>query len=220
MSHRIIGWAVGLGVLIVGADASAAPVWVEAPTYAEAAKLFPARAKAAQVGGSVRLTCTVIVSGYLRNCAVMGESPGGYGFGNAARKLAERMKSDRASSARDAELQVIVNFPSGMARSAPYVASNAVWLDLPSTADFVASFPKAENGVNTVRVAMICNVAARGALTGCAVESEQPAGQGYGPSALGLTPKIRVGLLAADGTPLVGAKVRVPLRYELTPVRP
>jgi hypothetical protein len=93
-----------------------------------------------------------------------------------------------------------------------------MWLALPTAAEFQAAFPKTESGANRVRIVLLCDVAAGGALAGCAVESEEPAGQGYGAAALALTPKIRVGLLSAGGVPLVGAKIRVPVRYEITPV--
>jgi hypothetical protein len=104
-----------------------------------------------------------------------------------------------------------------MASAKPVLESNITWAALPAITDFQASFPKSENGVNHVRVVMDCSVAAGGALAGCGVESEEPGGQGYGAGALALAPKIRVGLLTGDGVPTVGARVRVPIRYELTP---
>jgi hypothetical protein len=118
------------------------------------------------------------------------------------------------------ELRLNIAFRPEMIDAAAYVALDPVWLALPSAAEFQAAFPKTENGVNHVRVVLLCDVAAGGALAGCTVDSEEPAGQGYGPAALALAPKIRVGLLSASGVPLVGAKVRVPIRYEMTPVTP
>jgi TonB family protein len=203
------------------AAAAAAPEWTAAPSYQDAAKAYPPRARAARVGGSAVVTCTVGPSGALRTCGVLGETPAGYGFGNVARKLAEQLRVARSPEAADGkELRLNVTFRPEMLDAAPYVAPDPVWLGLPSAAEFQATFPKTENGVNRVRVVLLCDVAAGGALSGCTVANEEPAAQGYGIAALALAPRIRVGLLAADGTPLVGAKVRVPIRYEMTPVTP
>ncbi|MFC3070965.1 energy transducer TonB [Phenylobacterium soli] len=212
--------------MILAATAGAAAAqgvtaWSDAPTYAEAAVVYPAKAKAAGVAGGAKLTCTVSYSRALRNCEILNESPAGYRLGQAARDLATRLKVARgAGVASNAEVEVDIAFPAQLAGHAPYVAPDPVWMATPSAADFQATFPKAENGVNQVKVVLLCDVADGGALSGCGVESETPAGQGYGAGALALAPKIRVGLLSASGVPLVGAKVRVPVRYELTPVKP
>ena len=94
------------------------------------------------------------------------------------------------------------------------------WAALPTAQDFQASFPKAANGVNQVRVVLACTVADGGALAGCTVVQEEPAGQGFGAGALALAPKFRVGPWSQDGQPTIGAKVRVPIRYQLTQVAP
>src|SRR6202000_721389 len=63
------------------------------------------------------------------------------------------------------------------------------WAEMPTVEDFQASFPKSENGVNHVRVVLGCTVASDGALGGCAVNQEDPAGQGYGAGAVALAAK-------------------------------
>jgi len=201
--------------------ASAEPVWTAAPTWADAAKAYPPRARAARVGGGAVVTCTVGPSGALRTCGVLGETPDGYGFGNAARKLAEQMRAEHGSGAVDGkELRLKLAFRPEMLDAGPYIAPDPVWIALPSAAEFQAAFPKTEGGANRVRVVLVCEVVAGGALAGCTLDGEEPAGQGYGAAALGLAPKIRVGLLSAAGAPLVGAKIHVPVRYEITPVTP
>jgi len=69
-----------------------------------------------------------------------------------------------------------------------------------------------------VRVTLVCDVQAGGSLSGCVVDRETPAGQGFGQAILALAPKFRVEPLSADGTPTVGGKVRVPVRFDLKPV--
>ena len=207
----------GAAVAASAALAQTAPQWAEAPSVADMASAYPAKAKAAGVGGAVNLTCEINREGHPHDCAALGEKPSGYGFGFAARKIAERMRiGDPGMTGK--EVQVPVTFDSAVLKGAPTVTKPS-WAALPSAADFQASFPKAENGINKVRVVLACTVAEGGALSGCAVDQEEPAGQGFGQGALALAGKFRVGPWSLDGEPTVGAKLRVPIRYELTPVK-
>ena len=194
--------------------AQQAPTWVEAPTVADMVGAYPAKAKAAGVGGAVNLTCTVGREGRPRDCAALGEKPTGYGFDTAAKKLVQKLRTDEPGML-NREVTIPVTFDPAVLAGAPTITRPA-WAELPSAADFQASFPKTANGVNEVRVALVCTVAAGGALDGCTVDREEPAGQGYGQGALALAPKFRVAPWSQDGQPTRGAKVRVPIRYQLT----
>jgi hypothetical protein len=209
------------GVLSLAASAAVAaepPTWVEAPTYADAAAVYPAKARAEHVAGSAVMSCTVTLNGRLSDCAAIAAQPQGMGFDDAAHRLTPKLKAQLGGGVRSgSEVRFTIGFTPEMAEAKPALESNITWMALPAMSDFQASFPKTENGVNHVRVVMDCSVGTGGSLSGCAVESEEPAGQGYGAGALALAPKIRVGLLTADGVPTVGARVRVPIRYELTP---
>jgi TonB family protein len=208
------------GALALGVSAAAAqtPVWVEAPTYADAAAVYPAKARAAHIGGNAVMTCSVTLNGRLSDCASIGSSPDGMGFDDAAHRLTPKLKAQLANGVRPgSEVRFTIGFTPDMIDAKPGLQNNITWAALPAISDFQASFPKSENGVNHVRVVMDCGVQKGGVLSDCAVESEDPAGQGYGAGALALTPKIRVGLLTGEGVPTVGARVRVPIRYELTP---
>ena len=204
-------------VLALAATAATAQTWSEAPSVADVAAAYPAKAKAAGAGGMVDLSCTINHDGRPRDCLALGEKPTGLGFGFAARKLAERMKlSDAALNGKEIRIPVVFD-PAVLKGAAPTVTQPA-WSALPSAQDFQASFPQTANGVNTVRVALVCDVAAGGALAGCSIDREEPAGQGYGQGALALAPKFRVSPWSLQGEPTVGAKVRVPIRFELTQV--
>ena len=201
------------------ASAQTSPIWAEAPGVAEVAAAYPAKARVAGVGGQVNLSCQINREGRPRDCAALGEQPSGYGFGFAARKLAEHMRVADAAL-RGQEVRVPVTFDPALLKGDVPLVTKPVWSTLPSAEDFQASFPKTANGVNEVRVALICSAAAAGLLTGCLVDREEPAGQGYGQGALALGPKFRVGPWSLDGIATAGAKVRVPIRYQLTPVGP
>jgi hypothetical protein len=181
------------------------------------AAAYPAKGKAAGLGAGVELTCEIARTGHPKNCEALAEKPSGYGFGFAARKLAEHLRvADPAMIGK--EVRIPVTFDPAVLKGEPTITRPA-WAVLPTASDFQASFPKAANGINEVRVVLACTVADGGALAGCAVDQEEPAGQGFGAGALVLAPKFRVGPWSLDGQPTVGAKVRVPIRYELTPAQ-
>jgi hypothetical protein len=93
------------------------------------------------------------------------------------------------------------------------------WTAMPSAADMQTLVPKQTDGPNEARVTLVCEVQAGGALGGCVVDREEPAGQGFGPAVLALAPKFRSDLMSVEGMPTVGAKVRLPVRFSLKPVQ-
>lgn len=202
--------------LLVAGPATAQMTWAVAPTAAALAAAYPARAKAEGVGGAADLVCTVGRGGRMTDCAILGESPRGLGFGAAARQLAREMRSVGVPAGT--ELRFPITFAAEAARGAPYTAKTPQWSALPSVSDMQAAAPKTEGGPNDVRVTLVCDVQVGGSLSGCAVDREEPAGQGFGPAILGLAPKFRVELMTVEGMPTVGAKVRVPVRFALKPV--
>jgi TonB family protein len=204
--------AFGTGVL-------AAPAWIEAPTTADAVAVYPAKARANRMGGDAVLSCTIKPDGHMRDCMAISVSQGGYDFDVAARRLAAKLRLQPGPGARPGD-EIIVKLslsPMLLSQTAQAIDKPA-WSALPSAEDFQASFPKAENGVNDVRVALDCGVGAGGVLDDCKVASEEPPGQGYGAGALALAPKFRTALLSTDGAPTVGGRVRLPIHYKLTQV--
>lgn len=63
------------------------PSWVSRPTAAQLLNAYPRRALGNEVAGSATLRCVVSASGAMASCSVASESPGGYGFGDAAMRL-------------------------------------------------------------------------------------------------------------------------------------
>lgn len=62
--------------------------WMKKPTAREFARYYPERAQRQGIGGSAQLSCVVAASGKVGGCVVISEDPSGYGFGEAAKKLA------------------------------------------------------------------------------------------------------------------------------------
>jgi len=191
--------------------------WSEAPSVSDIAAAYPARAKAAGISGTVNLTCEMGRDGHPKDCEALTEKPSSYGFGSAARKLAEKLK-DEGTSLTHRNIFIPVTFDAAVLKGEATV-TKPEWISLPTPQDLNATFPKTENGVNQVRVVLGCTVEAGGALGGCAVADETPPGQGYGAGALALASKFRMEPWTADGAATVGAKIKLPIRYELTPAK-
>lgn len=190
--------------------------WAEAPSVADIAAAYPAKARAANVGGSVTLTCQIGHDLHPRDCEAIKETPGLYGFAPVARKLAEKLKAAE-SDMIGRNVFIPVTFDPAVLSAAAMVTKPA-WVALPTAADMNATFPKTENGVNDVRVVLGCTVTSDGSLGGCAVAQETPAGQGYGAGALALASKFKMAPWSINGEPTVGAKIKLPIHYVLTPV--
>lgn len=210
--------ALSVVAVCAAAPAAAQAIWVSAPTAAEMAALYPAKAKAEGIGGGVELMCTAARSGAMTACDVLGESPRGYGFGAAARKLAQGSLV-AAGVSKDQEIRIPITFSPDLAKGGTSTVKTPQWTALPSVGDMQAAVPKTEGGPNDVRVTLVCEVQTGGSLSGCAVDREEPAGQGFGAAILALAPKFQVGLMSAEGMPTVGSKVRVPVRFDLKPVQ-
>ena len=103
-------------------------------------------------------------------------------------------------------------FAPAMLQGDPASIGKPSWVGLPTEAELRAAFGAELKG--TQRATIDCRVEAGGALGDCRVASEEPAGGGAAKAALALSPKFRISTWTADGLPTVGARVRVPLRYE------
>jgi protein TonB len=64
------------------------PDWLTRPGPNEFSRFYPQPALERDASGAATLSCTVGVTGAVRDCQVTAETPKGMGFGDAARKLA------------------------------------------------------------------------------------------------------------------------------------
>lgn len=68
------------------------PDWARRPTGDEVGRYYPEAAWREGVEGAATLSCRVEVTGSLKACAVVSETPAGAGFGDAALRLAPHFK--------------------------------------------------------------------------------------------------------------------------------
>jgi len=191
--------------------------WTEAPSYAEVAAAYPKKAREERKAGRATVACGMSEEGRLRDCSIATSDPRGYGFDLAAKTLAKRFAYPVGSDAdRKATRGVIVHLPitfdpANLDQASP-VVGKPNWAAIPS-ADMIRAAFKDIKGAATIRAMLSCVVQPGGALAGCTVASQEPAGAGA--AALTLVPTFRVTTWTTEGLPVVGGTIRIPLRYEL-----
>ncbi len=68
------------------------PTWRVAPTGEQMARAYPRRASVLGIGGRAVISCLVHISGELRQCEILSETPEGFGFGIAALRLSRAFR--------------------------------------------------------------------------------------------------------------------------------
>lgn len=195
--------------------------WEAAPTYAQVAAAYPAKAREKQVGGRVALNCRFLAEGRIGACETLKEEPEGLGFASAAKSLVGAFQGPTVLNGDKktvgVQTQIPFTFGVEMLDPAKRLIGKPQWASLPSGDDVIAGYPQAavKAGVRQARVVLVCEVGAGGRLTGCAQDSETPAGLGFGQSALALASAFEVRPWTAEGLPTIGGRIRIPIRYDL-----
>jgi TonB family protein len=222
----------------------ARPVWVQKPTAADIARVYPAAAAKAHDRGYATLACRFSPAGRLRDCKVVNEPSAGSWFGAAALKLADSFLARPVSADGDqvggGTVLIPIYFqPPGAtpasdappAQAAParripaaYAPGDAPptamlvpqpeWLEKPTMADLVAAYPATDKDELGGMAVLDCRFAGDGRLTGCRVSSETPSEDGFGAAALKLAPLFRAKLTTPEGAPVAGSAVRIPFRFQ------
>lgn len=79
-------------------------------------------------------------------------------------------------------------------------------------------FPAKTDGPREGTATVLCTITAKGELSDCAVQSERPAGFGFGAATVQLaTEIIRIGPKAKDGSPTAGRRFLFPMKFKPQP---
>lgn len=195
--------------------------WTEAPSYDEVVAAYPKKAREKGLSGRVTLDCEFKADGRLGNCDAIQEEPRNQGFAAAAKTIIPRFLGPQVLangvSTRGGSTQITFVFDSDMLDPAKRVVGKASWARLPSGGEVAAGYPAAaaKAGVRSARVLMLCDIGDQGRLSACAVQSEEPGGYGFAASALTISPAFQVKPWSDEGLPMVGGKIRVPIRFQL-----
>ncbi|PZQ62592.1 MAG: hypothetical protein DI570_10130 [Phenylobacterium zucineum] len=214
-----VGWGPTPGMYTDGRKVARPDLpWATAPSYADVAAAYPAKAREAGVAGRATVGCDLSKEGRLVGCTTITAEPKGYGFEAAAKSLAKLFvrpvvtEEDR-KAIQSVSVHMPIVFDPAMLTDAKPVIGKPVWAKLPGSEALDKAFADVK-ATEPVRVMLACNVVAGGMVEGCKVESETPAGAGVGAAALALAPAFRITPWTAEGLPVVGGSIRVPLRYQ------
>jgi TonB family protein len=201
--------------------ATGALAWMEAPTYDDVVSAYPAKARAEKRGGRATLDCDLTEAGRLTSCQVLTSEPKGYGFDMAAKALAKRFAMPvRTDSERKATHQLVIHLPfvfdPAMLDPSNRVVGKPIWAMTPTREQLVGAFTGLEVQ-GTARAVLRCRVLPAGGVGDCSVASETPAGAGVGAAALKLAPFLKLSTWTAEGLPVVGGGVNIPIRYDGAP---
>lgn len=206
----------------IGTDGSSAsmvvnPAWKAAPSFADMAAAWPKGATGV-AEGRVSMRCRVTNGSKLSMCNIITETPGGRGFGNAARKLAPLFElavdpRERAES-KDIYTNLAISFVDPATPGARTV-SHPRWIRGPDE-EQLAIFPEeaVKKGVTKGVGVADCAVAVDGSLTDCQAAREEPAGLGFAAAAVRIAGVMQMSPWTDDGRPVDGARIRLPIHFE------
>lgn len=203
--------------LAVAASAVAGPVaaqsaqWASLPDAADMRAAYPGRAAAESVGGKATLKCDVRPDGGLSSCLAISEAPAAYGFGSAALVLAAKIHVV-AGPDMPATVTVPIQFklpPRELVATFPKVDRNYAAFGDAGPYYPIAAIDRRIGGY----AVLACDLAADGALTGCTVAEEAPAGVGFGEAAQRMA---QAGYIVGEARQGAASTSREPVRV-LTP---
>jgi hypothetical protein len=158
---------------------------LKGPSESEVESVYPAAAEKLALSGKTKMGCSVTVQGHLDNCTIVSEEPLGYGFGDAALKLAAKFAMTTATL-NSAPIEEHVTIP-------------LTW---------------SMKGEAQANVRLRCLSTVSGKLTACQVQSEVPAGHSFGKAALKLAETMTMKPQLLDGRP-VESTVIIPIKFQL-----
>jgi TonB family protein len=195
------------------------PEWLRKPSGDDINNVWPAEAAKKGVGGRAVIVCTVNVSGTLRDCKIVSETPEGLGFGPAALMLAGsfQMKPQTVDGkpVEGSSVRIPLNFAGGYRNNGPTRAAinQPVWIKAPSFADMAAAWPRSAGDAPEGSANLRCTVMSTGYLKDCVRLTQLPVNKGFGDAAMTLVGKFQLFMSPEEAAKVKGGLVNVPFRF-------
>ncbi|WP_297516174.1 TonB family protein [uncultured Caulobacter sp.] len=191
--------------------------WIQAPTEAQVKAAWPKEA-AGLASGQAALRCGLAKTGALTDCDVIAESPGGKGFGKAAKGLAKAFRvafqPEDAKTLSNLKVDLPFRFrspsePDGRRLTRPH------WVRTLTAEGMALAYPEAavKAGVKTGQGAARCTVTATGELADCQAVRESPAGLDFGAATIKAVAALRMNPWTEDGDPVEGLTITIPVQF-------
>lgn len=199
------------------------PVFSRAPSFAEMSAAWPTGMDGDD--GLAALRCSLRANGELAACDVVRQSNGG--FGKAAKGLIDRfqLKLSPEEAVKYANSDVLIGFhflnPASI-EGRTLSVKDPNWITTVNPEQVLSVYPAlaAEAGVKSGRGVADCLVAADGRLTDCKVAREKPDGMGFGASALAIAQLMQMNPWSDKGRPVAGARIKLPIDFNLAEEAP
>lgn len=184
------------------------PEWARKPDASSLLRWYPDAARRQGLAGRATVECTVTAEGLLTGCAVLSESPPGYGFGEATVQAAKDFRMKPQTVDGTPVTGAVVRIPlrwtfSGEMIKRPYLRT-LQWASAPSRADVAAA--NKNGGVGEAW--LDCDFTGEGGLRDCTVANETPDRAGLGRAALALADRFQ-----AAHPPAAGVRGLVPFKF-------
>lgn len=193
--------------------------WLEQPTGAEYQAARPA---AAPMSGGASVRCDVTADGRLSPCVVEKETPPAMGFGAAALSIVPKYRIAPAPSAGAPVVDGYVRISFDWRAPPPPVpegarlVTNPVWVSRPTPDQAARLYPDRAQRMEETGWALVqCVIGSDGRLSGCQVLDEYPLEMGFADAGLRLMALFQAAPQDADGVPVEGALVRIPVNFNL-----
>jgi hypothetical protein len=178
---------------------------------------YPARARDADIAGSVILKCNGAPNTRLSACQVLGEDPLSWNFGENALGLVEliNQKGGPQSQAKSSEIAILpVRFTIKGLQAATTIVPTEYWSHIPTPDRISSVYPLharqiGEDGFSAMR----CTALSDGNLSDCQTWVEFPEREGFGEAATKLAKEFKIN--PAFASAVKGEKIDLFLKFHL-----
>ena len=232
LSKALAAWLLTAGLPAAAADQPATSQPRMAENHSQLlAPFYPEPARLVGKEGAATLMCRRGPYARLVNCVVSSESPPGFGFGDAALRLADATRDNPRAHYGPQAAQILLPVTFRFSPREPYITpdifSNTwgqpsiitapILLERPSGRDVSAVYPRQAIKDRISGYTLLnCKIGLDQHVV-CVVGSEDPPGYGFGEAALKLSGKFRFTPATVDGAPVAGLRVNIPIRFALAP---